>query len=365
MAKIIIFGDVKTDKEIKIDSRIKSICEGADLVIANLEGPFIKSAKPRKDKKGRPLSSNENIIKLIKDLNLSMLVFGNNHILDYGLDGLEESIALAKELGLDWVGASDGKKDKYFHLDKKNKIVVLSFSHREGPVAEVGVDGIGPYALPSFNVIENDIRSFNEKGYSVIVSYHGGEEFFNFPWPRRHAWSEELLKAGALLVVGHHSHSIQPVLKTDFGYLALGLGNTYFHTVYQEAHKGTNGGIFLEVDTKNKTIKYHCLEANWEIGSLNISSGASLLPIEIAKAKLLSLWCKEARRKVYFNKLNTRKNNHNLLKFLLIIVRNFLSLLRSSLSSVRDRDIMIASIPFFGKYILSKSISKNPKNFRF
>lgn len=366
MAKVVVFGDIKTNKEIKVDSRIKDICKGADTVIANLEGPFVKDAEPRKSKIGSVLSSNESIKKLINDLKISILIFGNNHILDYGLEGLEESIDLATELDIDWVGASNGNvKNKYLHIDEKNKIAVLSFSHREGPVSEIGAEGVGPYALPDFSIIESVIRDFDRKGYSVIVSYHGGEEFFSYPWPRRYAWSEQLIKAGALVVIGQHSHSVQPVLKLDNGYLALGLGNTYFHTPYQESHTGTNEGIFLEIDTDRNTIEYHSIESNWETASLSMTSKQSLLPITLHKTEIIEYWCKEAQKKVFFNQLKNKNKNTTLLKATLKPLVNILRLSKSSLRSVRDRDILIASIPLFGKHILSRNISKNPKGFKF
>lgn len=366
MAKLIIFGDIKSDQDISIDPSIRKICKDADLVIANLEGPFVNYSKPRADKKGRHLYSNESLRKIVEDLEINILNFGNNHILDFGLDGLSESIKFSEELKIDWVGACDGKeKNKYFLLDEENKVAILSFSHREGPMAEVGLDGVGPYALPDFSIIEADIYNFNRKGYSVIVNYHGGEEFFSFPWPRRYAWSEQLLKAGALLVVGHHSHSIQPVLKLNKGYLALGLGNTYFHTPYQEAHIGTNEGIFLEVDTEKNTVNYHSLNSNWEEVSLTKSSKNSLFPIKIDETRIMNLWCIEARNKVYFNSLKNKKNNRGMFKKLIGIIMSFLSLSKSSLSSIRDKDILIACIPFLGKYILSKDIRKSPKDFKF
>lgn len=366
MAKLIVFGDIKTDKKIEVDPRIKSICRDADMVFANLEGPYVEKSEPRKDKKGRPLSSNKNIRKLINDLNISLLSFGNNHILDFGLEGLRESIDLAADLDIGWLGANDDKhENKYIYTDEKNKIVILSFSHREGPVAEVGVDGIGPYALPEFSIIENHILDFNQKGYSVIISYHGGEEFFNIPWPRRYAWSEELIKVGALLVIGHHSHSVQPVLQFENGYLALGLGNTYFHTVYQEKYIGTNEGIFLEIDTEKRNVKYHCLKSNWEDCSLSISSHKELYPESLDKSTIVDYWCREVRQKVYFNRLNVKKSENSKLKYLLSLGIGFLRLIKSSFYSVRDRDILLASIPFFGKYIIYKHIGKNPKKFKY
>lgn len=366
MAKVIIFGDIKTNTEIKVDPRIQDICKDADVVLANLEGPFVKKAKPRKNKKGSALSSNENIKKLINDLKISVLIFGNNHILDYGLEGLKESISLATDLGINWLGASDGEvKEKYLYIDEKNKVAILSFSHREGPFSEVGTDEVGPYALPEFSIIEAVIRDLNQKGYSVIVSYHGGEEFFTFPWPRRYAWSEQLIKAGALVVIGQHSHSVQPVLKLESGYLALGLGNTYFHTPYQESHKGTNDGILLEVDTDRKAINYYSLESNWEAASLSITSNKSLLPVTLKETEIIKNWCKEAQKKVFLNQFKYEKRNSNILITILKRIYIFLMLSKSSLTSIRDRDILIACIPFFGKHILSRNISKNPKDFKF
>lgn len=366
MAKIIIFGDIKTNEKVNVDPDIQVICKNADLVIANLEGPYVSLARPRQAKKGTPLSSDNNIKKLVDDLSISILNFGNNHIMDFGIDGLKESIDFSEKLGINWVGANDSDKlNKHLYVNEDFKVVIFSFSHREGPVSEIGTSDTGPYVLPLFSILEASVRYYNKKGYSVIVNYHGGEEFFNYPWPRRYAWAKQLIKAGALLVVGHHSHSIQPVLKVDDGFLALGLGNTYFHTSYQERHTGTTEGIFLEVDTVTKEFKYRLLKSNKSSARLDLLSKECFYPSIIKSSFLMDAWCKEARKRVYFNNLNVKRCDDIFLKRAFDCIWNFGSIFKRSFKSLKDRDILISAIPIFGKYILGRSINKNPKRFLF
>lgn len=368
MAKIVVFGDIKTKGQaISVDPHIQDLCENADLVIANLEGPVIDNAKPRKDKRGNPLASDMSITSLTESLSIKLLTFGNNHILDFGAEGLEESISFAESKGIAWVGATDGKGNgSYVMINEELKVALFSFAHREGPVSEVDSGTIGPFVLPDFQRLIREISELSNKGYSVLISYHGGEEFFNSPWPRRIHWAKELTDAGALLVFGQHSHSVQPVYVTkNGGFLAPGLGNTYFDTPYQRRHTGTEHGIFLLLDTHSKTLITYSLHAKWKESYLGLDVVVPDSPVTFNEDELVAGWVADCKRKVFGNRLNVRCKQGTWLRSVVVSCYFFIGIVKGKFKSTRDVDILLGSIPVVGSYLAKKMLNSSINKFDF
>lgn len=368
MAKIIIFGDIKTNNQrLRVDEDLKSLSSDADLVIANLEGPIVNKASPRPDKKGKAHASDESIQSAFEELSIGLLTFGNNHILDFDVQGLSETIDFAEAFDIAWVGASDGVgRGSYLYLNDELGVAVFSFAHREGPVTEVNdAGGYGPYALPECKILHNKIRQLVEQGYSILVSYHGGEEYFNVPWPRRLAWARSLVDAGALLVFSQHSHSVQPVYKLSTGFLAPGLGNTFFCTEGQKRHLGTEEGVCLVLDTDTKTMDYMKVASEWNSWRLILKDKCMYAPIDFDEKAVVSGWLSECKQVVFGGRGKRKPEKSDWWKNPARSVFFTWRVIMQKFSSVRDVDILLGSLPFIGSLRTKKSIMSAPDSFRY
>lgn len=83
-----------------------SIIQTADIAVANLEGPltFADWSKESEQKKWR-FRQLSIFAKGIKDSGINVLLLGNNHIADAGVQGIQDTIAVLSEEGLKWVPA--------------------------------------------------------------------------------------------------------------------------------------------------------------------------------------------------------------------------------------------------------------------
>lgn len=371
MAKVLILGDIKLKNcQIKIGETLADLCRSADIVFANLEGPIVSKSSPRPDKGETALSSDESIGLLIRDLSINILSLGNNHICDYGVDGLRESINFCANFKIACVGASDKPSVKrYFYKFEEQKVCFMSFAHREGPMIDDVNQEYGPYALPSLQALKKEISCLKTQGYKIIISYHGGEEFFTYPWPRRLGFAEELISSGALLFVSHHSHSIQPVYSTNnnaLGYMATGLGNTFFETQYQRNHYGTDSGIALVLDTEINELAYFHIASDWKSGSLNVSDPDLIKPIRLNLDELASVWSKECRQRLC-GSLKARKACVSPFRATARKIANPLLFLRRVIKykNLRDIDIMCCAIPVYGKLYAKKIYLEGKYEFQF
>src|SRR6266508_22447 len=147
MTKIVLIGDsLFQNNQIIFDEKIINVCKSADLVIMNTEGPVISSSiRPEK-----PLGfcSNEFAIIHLKKLNVSVAILANNHIMDYGINGMNETILNLNKAGINVVGAGTDINNIFQNITfeiKKKKIVIMAYVHKELPL--IGHNTPGPIPL--------------------------------------------------------------------------------------------------------------------------------------------------------------------------------------------------------------------------
>jgi len=104
-----------------------------------------------------------------------------------------------------------------YTTDTGVKIGMLSYQTFNGNYANI------------YDAIEGDIQSLRDAGcHLVIVSYHWGDEKDYVPNERQVPLGRATIDAGADLVIGHHSHRINPIEEYKGKYICYSLGNFSF-----------------------------------------------------------------------------------------------------------------------------------------
>ena len=184
------------------------IFRSADIAIVNLEYPLTLSNQTLQ-KYGSLQKGHPDTVKILKDANINIAVLANNHMLDYGEQGLVDTICTCKAAGIDTVGAGRDLKAASTVLYKEVKgrrIAFLAICENEFSVATES--SAGAYG---FDLIRNaqTIREAKHKADIVIVSVHGGSEFSHYPSPNIVRNYRFFVDCGASAVVAHHPHYIQ------------------------------------------------------------------------------------------------------------------------------------------------------------
>ncbi|MDQ0254466.1 poly-gamma-glutamate synthesis protein (capsule biosynthesis protein) [Evansella vedderi] len=362
--KIVLIGDtLLNEKQIKIDDKVISECQDADLVILNLEGP-ITDAPPMKTS-GSAISSSPDNIHYLKELNVSVAILGNNHIMDHGVQGLNDTKNILKENGIRFVGADD-KQNQICSpsILEYNNIVIFSYAHYEGPM--YGEQGFGPVELPSLKTLNNKIKDYKEKGFKVIFNYHGGEEFFTIPWPRRRGFLTRLSNLGADIVFAHHSHSVQPLEIKNGKLIIYSPGNFYMDTPYQRNNINTNKGfITIIANDLIKKLEIVVDREKKEIKVFNSLQLSLLTDVVIPECEAKRKWISECKQ--IFNKPVRRSSLLSNFNFIVRIIRYILftkQLIKLKIK-IRDLDILISSLPIIGTIYTNRLYRKGYKKFKF
>ncbi len=171
-----------------------------DFVVANLESPIIRSNIEVKDH--MCFSGNPNFLKQFKWVNLFSTA--NNHINDFGNQGIYETIEEIEKAGIVHNGIYKETYKPFIIEDQKIAIITLTdlMNHE--------IDKNSQYGLLRMDdpKVAKMINKYYEDGYFVIVFAHVGMLFTRFPNPITFNYLHRYVDSGAKLIVTSHSHCL-------------------------------------------------------------------------------------------------------------------------------------------------------------
>jgi poly-gamma-glutamate synthesis protein (capsule biosynthesis protein) len=241
--KLIAVGDVmpggvlNSTKDICISEDVKETLCSADLVIATLE-TAVGNEPSFYDEKMKRLGDviyveDDDLVRL-KELNVGIVSLANNHFFDLGIKGAKHTIDLLDQMGIKHCGAGMNLPEASKPVVVKNGGETFAFlafcDWREEhvgwcPFASENAPGVNPmnddYAL-------TEIRKYAQLYDNVIVISHWGKEYSLWPKPKIVSLSKRMLDAGATLVLGGHTHCVQPILKRKNKAVVYSMGNFLF-----------------------------------------------------------------------------------------------------------------------------------------
>lgn len=239
-----------------IFDNVKGIFKACDIVFGNLEGPLTDRGKPSKCK-GKSKDCYEfrtpsRYVRHLKDAGFNVLNIANNHSLDFGMRGIENTIKTLNSAGIKAVG---GTKIAYMKV-KGKRIAVIGFSFSDSP-----------YSFPITDIEEAGrlVSKLKETNDIVIVSFHGGGEgrsalhisdmeeiFLNENRGNVVRFSRTVIDSGADVVIGHGPHVLRAMELYKGKLIVYSLGN--FMTYGMFNIKGPNGlSVILKAEIDSET----------------------------------------------------------------------------------------------------------------
>ena len=198
-----------------------------DFSIVNLETPLTNYNNPIK-KTGTLIKRPPSSINHLKEGFFDAVALSNNHIRDYGDAGVMDTISECKKVGISTVGAGsnldEASKPLKINIKGKN-ISFLNFSEKEFNIADTDSAGANPFDIISvYYQIQEERRNTD----ILIVIYHGGVEFHNYPLQDIKKTFRYLIDLGADTVISHHTHYIGGFEVYKNKPIFYSLGNFYF-----------------------------------------------------------------------------------------------------------------------------------------
>ena len=222
--------------------KVAPILESADLILANLETPITNlKESPLQDKKFYiHWTDVKQAPKTFKKYNLKTFSLANNHALDFGVAGLQQTLEIMSENDMQWFGAGLTEQDaarpyeKEFIIGGKpfNIVVIGAFEYlrnydRNFNFYAKHSEG-GTFSLAAQS-LANQIRTIkkNKPDAYIILFPHWGR---NYSWKmhQQTEYAHFLIDCGVDLIVGHGGHAMQEIEKYHDRWIIYGLGNFVF-----------------------------------------------------------------------------------------------------------------------------------------
>lgn len=209
--------------------KIAGELRAGDITLANLEAPLTRRGKEFTGKKFRFRARPEAAFAL-KKAGITVVTLANNHIMDYGVAGLADTLAALLRAGIDPVGASGDLATACMPLITEirgTRVAVLGFSLTLPSEFWAGRNRTGTAPLLEETAKEH-IAAARRQADIVIVTAHWGEEGTSRLRPYQPRLARMMIDAGADAVIGHHPHILQGVERYKRGIIFYSLGNFAF-----------------------------------------------------------------------------------------------------------------------------------------
>lgn len=207
--------------------KLYNLFEEADFKIVNLETPVSESNIDIDKSKSYVFNARPEELKLLNFLNVNLVSLANNHSMDYGKKGLEETFNNLKKFNISSVGAG-------LNVLEANK--PFNFSNAYGNFEVYAQSAIGETRLfatsnssgAAYFTLEKLIALEKADLVNRIAFLHWGIEYRPEPTKTQITQAKSLIDAGFVAVVGHHPHIPQGVQKYKNGIIIYSLGNFIF-----------------------------------------------------------------------------------------------------------------------------------------
>ena len=176
---------------------VREYLAGADLTLANFENPVIRDAVWHPD--ATTFTGDLRLMPVLDQAGIDGLTLGNNHILDAGTTGLDETMSHLDDAGIAHAGAG-------MDLEEARKPMVFDLGGtRVGVLSYLGVPSYdwawatrtAPGTAPLLqDVMEEDIKRLREKVDLILVMPHWGVEYTATPEPEQVDLAHAAIDAG-------------------------------------------------------------------------------------------------------------------------------------------------------------------------
>lgn len=240
-----------------VSQEIVEIFKSSSFSILNFESPILlKSESFHKIlKQGPHLLNDRYSLEYVKSIGIDAITLANNHIKDYGSQGVIDTINISNEVGLEYVGVgadiSDANKFLLKKIDGKS-IAIVNCCENEFSIATSSSYGSNP-----IDPVRQyySIKKAKEISDYVVVIVHGGIEHFQLPTLRMKQIYRFFIDAGADAVVNHHQHCFSGYEIYNHKPIFYGLGNFMFD--WNGKRNGIwNEGYLLNLQFEANEIKF-------------------------------------------------------------------------------------------------------------
>ena len=194
---------------------VQSVIAKDDLTIANLEGCFINYESGAVDKTYN-FRGTKDYVEILTGSSVEAVSIANNHIMDYGYDGVTHTINTLQAASLPYFGTNDAVQQTWIWEQGNVKVGFVSME-------------ISYWYYRHRNLLKSQVQELRDAGCAVVICVmHGGEEYRARHLAIQEQFAHTVLDYGVDIIVGHHPHVLQGIEVRDGKTICYSIGNFVF-----------------------------------------------------------------------------------------------------------------------------------------
>lgn len=220
-----------------VSDKVLAILRDADIRVGTLEtavGNEPSFYEEKMVRKADVIYVKDEDLKRLAELDINVVSLANNHFFDLGPEGAIHAIELLDSMGIKHCGAGknleEASKPVVFEKDGKSIAFLAFCDWRDETV------GWCPFATetdPGVNPMYDDyvvreISKYKKQYDYIAVIPHWGKEHSFVTTGNVYDMANKMVEAGADLILGGHTHRIQPVVRKQNAVVVYSMGNFFF-----------------------------------------------------------------------------------------------------------------------------------------
>ena len=203
----------------------------ADIVFSNLENPIVSGCS--KTDEGYKFCADPKMVDGLVFAGIDIVNLANNHTLNYGKEGLEETKKVLVENQIMWVGDEN-----------------LEIIEKEG--TKIGFLGFDFVTKEPTEKDYQFVKNSDEKVDVLIVGVHWGKEYSDKATILQNKIAAKLIENGADVIAGHHPHWVQNIEYLNGKPIYYSLGNFIFDQAWSEE---TKKGLVIKLTYRGSRLE--------------------------------------------------------------------------------------------------------------
>jgi poly-gamma-glutamate synthesis protein (capsule biosynthesis protein) len=251
-------GDALASRGDGFLAEIAPTLSAADVAVVNLETAITDRGNPAPKEfnfRGPPSG-----LTALKAAGVDVVSVANNHGMDYGLVGLQDTLAASASTGMPMVGIGVDDAQAYapWIVEVKGQTIAVLGATQvlDGNLITAWTASPGKPGMASAKDearLVTAVQAAQAVADTVVVFLHWGTEGQTCPNNVQPPLAQTLVDAGADVVVGGHAHRLQGAGRLGPGMVGYGLGNFAF---YARGGAGAQTGVLTVTVTGRRVDAY-------------------------------------------------------------------------------------------------------------
>ncbi len=288
-------------------SALRPVFDKADFRVMNLENPLAEKGVGEAIKKiGPNLLSNPESIAFLEEAGIDLAVLANNHTGDYSDEAIFSTLKILNESKIAYVGAGkdiDEAYKAYRGCINGIRFSIIAICENEFGIADKNKPGAAGFSLSR---AKHKIEEEKKASDTVIVSFHGGNEYNPLPSPLAKERYRLLTEFGADAIIAGHTHCAQGYEVYEGKPIVYSMGN--FNFMPKKTSPKKNGAWYWGYMVNLEIGKGYCqikeilpYKFGYEDGVMSLLSGAEKERAEAFLGKVSGMLLNDETVKQYYD----------------------------------------------------------------